>query len=123
MYVPIDRIPETCPFTSFAMDLFLFGLLIMLVSVLLNVILLCCLMHQCHRAVGHEPHDGDEHISTVLKTEGNLKQRSINITNEVVILPKSGKAYHRPSCMHVQMAKQKCAETKQYSPCKTCFQL
>lgn len=106
------------------MDLGASLLLSLLFSGSLNVFLLCCIIFQGCGDRAERKHQTEDVPDSIKQTDAELRQRAkvakpdVGLSDEIAILLKSGKVYHKPSCMHVQ---KKSAEAKSFGPCKHCF--
>ena len=108
------------------MDLGSTVLMCLLVSSLLNVILvillLCCILRKPGITTKSENRGEDDSSSPRNVKDAKIKQRSKPILGreeEITIVVKSGKVFHKSTCRHV--SKIGAAEIKTYTACKVCF--
>lgn len=107
------------------MDLGTVVLWALLLSVVVNVVLICilvCAKHSAQKQIDHsevsETRKGNKSGKTS-EIEMNPAIGTRQRATEVVIFPKTGAVYHRMSCQHVQQAAASQIET--YKACKQCF--
>ena len=110
------------------MDLGSIVLMCLLVSALLNVILviillLCCIYRKPDIITTKSENRGEDDSSSPRNVKDpKIKQRSKPILGreeEITIVVKSGKVFHKSTCRHV--SKTGAAEIITYTACKVCF--